>query len=409
MSTEHSEVELNPAPAEGDGYYQSKHRQWVSLCPHMGPSERTVLDILTSLTTQVSNRRKLSLDELRQMVFTTPVALGEEPTPISPSGLLRLLRKLAHLGQITADEDGTEMKFSSRKNAQHRPITMTIWRLPRHECGGSRNVFDALAVVRGEEPRFEQARSEQRGARKSPGGAGRKSDPGQSPGSESNPWGQQSNPPSQQSNPWGSESNPDTQGYQQGQRPPSTPPITPTNTLSSSPTEVEDVTHDVATQEPPKKRKMMSKDQEREQAKTLIAQKLPDTTNTERDQIIDLVYAEAAQRGRKIEFITSYIGGRPNSLLEQDLAQVRRHSSAPPTSDLCSEHDLSLTSGKCASCEGDMNAGDHEVVRRVLERDGAAARPDLARRLGVPQASTGGGYQPYRNPVDQDVYDEALL
>jgi len=56
-----------------------------------------------------------------------------------------------------------------------------------------------------------------------------------------------------------------------------------------------------------------------------------------------------------------------------------------------------------------MNAGDHEVVRKILERDGAAARPDLARRLGVPQAPTGGGYQPYRNPVDQDVYDEALL
>ncbi len=56
-----------------------------------------------------------------------------------------------------------------------------------------------------------------------------------------------------------------------------------------------------------------------------------------------------------------------------------------------------------------MNAGDHEVVRKILERDGAAARPDLARRLGVPQAPTGGGYQPYRNPENHDVYDEALL
>lgn len=355
MSTdpnEAPEVEINPAPAEGDGYYQSKLRQWVSLCPHMGPSERTVLDILTSLTTNVSNRRKLSLDELRQMVFTNPVALGEEPTPISSSGLLRLLRKLAQLGQITADEAGTEIKFSSRKNAQHRPISMTIWRLPRHECGGSRNVFDALDVVRGEEPRFDQARAEQRGPRKRPGGPGRKSNPGQSPGSESNPWGQQSNPPSQQSNPGGSESNPDARGDQQGQGSPITPSITPPDTPSSSSAEVADVTRQATPPTPKKKTKPLSKDQEREQAKALIAQRLPDSTEQEREAIIGLVYAEAAAKGRKIGFIATYIGGRPDALLEQDLAQVRGHQ--PP----------------------------------------------------VPRS---GGYQPYRNPVDQSVYDEALL
>ena len=126
------------------------------------------------------------------------------------------------------------------------------------------------------------------------------------------------------------------------------PSVDPSEEPSSSSARVEDVT-DVTTQEPPKKRKVMSKDQEREQARTLIAQKLPDSTNDERDQIIDIVYAEAASKGTKIGFLVPYIRNRPDSLLEQDLAQVRGHT------------------------------------------------------------PTGGGYQPYRNPVDQDVYDEALL
>ena len=80
-SFETPEVEINPAPAEGDGYYQSKLRQWVSLCPHMGPSERTVLDILTSLTTNVSNRRKLSLDELRQVSGESFGVVHGSPSP----------------------------------------------------------------------------------------------------------------------------------------------------------------------------------------------------------------------------------------------------------------------------------------------------------------------------------------
>ena len=386
MSTEPfepSEVEINPAPAEGDGYYQSKLRQWVSLCPHMGPSERTVLDILTSLTTQVSNRRKLSLDELRQMVFTNPVTLGEEPTPISSSGLLRLLRKLAQLGQITADEDGTEIKFSSRKNAQHRPITMTIWRLPRHECGGSRNVFDALDEVRGEEPRFERSRSEQSGARRRAGGAGRKSDPEQGPGSESNPWGSESNPPSQQSNPGGSESNPDVQGDQREQEAPFSPPITPPDTPSSSSAEVEDITDAVV---PEQTKKKTSKPQDREQAKTLIGEHFPDSADDEREAIIDLVYAEAAAKGVKIGFIATYIGGRPAALLEQDLVQVRRHSAAPTVTH-CGIHQAEMKPYGCDACAAEIKAGDPEDIARLrahLALVGEKARPDLARLLGAP-------------------------
>lgn len=380
MSTEPfepPEVEINPAPAEGDGYYQSKLRQWVALCPHMGPSERTVLDILTSLTTQVSNRRKLSLDELRQMVFTNPVALGEEPTPISPSGLLRLLRKLSQLGQITADEDGTEIKFSSRKNAQHRPITMTIWRLPRHECGGSRNVFDALDVVRGEDPRFEQARSEQSGARRRPGGAGRKSDPEQPPGSESNPWGQQSNPPSQQSNPGGSESNPDVQGDQQGQRPPITPPITLSDTPSSSSAEVEDITNDVAPS--PEKKTKRTPEQ-------IIIERTSCTPDEAR-MVVDYIEQQGDGRGGRIRSLAWWVTNREERTLLSDLAHIRRHSAAPTATE-CGDHHQAMPAYGCPLCAAEIKAGDPEDIARLrahLALVGEKARPDLARLLGAPQ------------------------
>lgn len=356
-SFETPEVEINPAPAEGDGYYQSKLRQWVSLCPHMGPSERTVLDILTSLTTNVSNRRKLSLDELRQMVFTNPVALGEEPTPISSSGLLRLLRKLAQLGQITADEAGTEIKFSSRKNAQHRPISMTIWRLPRHECGGSRNVFDALDVVRGEEPRFDQARAEQRGPRKRSGGPGRKSNPGQPPGSESNPWGQQSNPPSQQSNPGGSESNPDVRGDQQGQGSPITPSITPPDTPSSSSAEVADITHEVT---PPTAKKKTNKSPED------IVIERTGCTPEEAAAVVTYINQQGDGRGGRIRSLSWWVENRDIHTLRQDLAMVRGSQTA-------------------AGVSYDSDPGKY--LRSI----------------------NGGGYRPYKNPENQDVYDEPLL
>src|SRR5699024_12714861 len=52
----------------------------------------------------------------------------------------------------------------------------------------------------------------------------------------------------------------------------------------------------------------------------------PDTTDAQNEAIIDLVYAEGTARRRKIGFITTYINGRPDGLLQQDLQQVRGHA-----------------------------------------------------------------------------------
>ena len=98
------------------------------------------------------------------------------------------------------------------------------------------------------------------------------------------------------------------------------PLMGPSDVPSSSSAEVQDITNEAVTKEP---KKRTSKPQDREHAKTLIAHRLPDTTDTEREAIIDLVYAEAAQRGRKIGFIATYINGRPDGMLQQDLQQVR--------------------------------------------------------------------------------------
>ena len=137
---------------EGNGYHKSKGLQWLDLCPHLGTSEKTLLRVLLSLTRHENPRRKIAPEELRHLVYAGPVALGEEPKYASVSGLRRMLRALAALGQITTPED-RPLTFSSGKSAQSRAVTMQIWRYPRHECG-ARNAYDALARIRKEAPRY---------------------------------------------------------------------------------------------------------------------------------------------------------------------------------------------------------------------------------------------------------------
>ena len=148
-------------------------------------------------------------------------------------------------------------------------------------------------------------------------------------------------------------------------------------TISSSSVEVEDITHDVV---PEQTKKKTSKPQDREQAKTLIGQRFPDSADDEREAIIDLVYAEAAAKGVKIGFIATYIGGRPAALLEQDLAQVRRHSAAPTVTH-CGIHQAEMKPYGCEACAGEIKAGDRDQAVAHLALVGEKARPDLARLL----------------------------
>ena len=373
---------LSEAPAEGDGYYQAKTRQWVDLCPHLGPSDRTVLRVLTDLTTHASNRRKVSLDDLRGFVTTNPVALGEEPKPISASGLLRILRNLAALGQITADEDGTPLTFSSRKSAQPRAITMTIWRLPRHECGCHRNVFDALADVRGEEPRFEPARMDSSAVRRRTKRAGQKSNPGGSAGQKSNSRGQKSNPGGQKVDP-----------HSQSDQPEPAPPITPPTTLSSSsggsttsPTPQDPGEED---DESPTAKKTP------DAAETVMAR--TDATAEEAEDVLESIEAHAERNSIEIGPIARYVAGFADRDLRRHLKAVRAQRApqartgtpVPRTRTVCALHGIQ---GACPACRTELNLGG-AMTQAVIDMytnlgpDRERLRPDLATHPVITQTA----------------------
>lgn len=365
------EFDLAEAPAEGHGYYQAKTKQWIDLCPHLGPSDRTVLRILTDLTTHASNRRKVSLYELRTFVTTNPVALGEEPKLISESGLLRILRNLAALGQITADEDGTPLKFSSRKNAQTRPISMTIWRLPRHECGCHRNVFDALAAARGEEPRFEPARMDESAVRRRPKRAGQKSNPRRGAGQISNPGGQIPNS-------GGQKSNPHSQADQQEPDPPFTPSFTPSSSSAGA-----GVT--------PSPRVPADEDEEtssanirsrKPRAVDLVCE-MTDATQDEAAAVLERVKAEAARDGVRIRVLRRYVASFEAEDLAPHLAAIRaqRASEARTEANQSSGADTRChTHHEVMPCQA-CRFAPKPVLVGLLKQYGSARRPDIARRL----------------------------
>lgn len=370
-----SEFDLGEAPAEGDGYYQAKTRQWIDLCPHFGPSDRTVLRILTDLTTQASRRRKVSLDQLRGFVTTNPVALGEEPKPISASGLLRILRNLAALGQITADEDGTPITFSSRKNAQARSITMTIWRLPRHDCGCHRNAFDALAsVTKDQEPRYEPARMDESAVRRRPKRAGQKSNPQRGAGQKSDSRGQKSNP-------WGQKSDPHSQGDQRKPAPPITPPTTLSSSSSGSGT----------TDTPPAPRGPADDEEKMPSANTTTApsatvqdvMRRTDASAEEANAVLDEIEADAERRQVDVGSLRRYVARFDDRDLGRHLRQIRAQRAAQSRTEAseasgpdtrCHDHHEALP---CRVCKG----SPRPVLVGMLRKYGAIRRPDIARRL----------------------------
>jgi len=189
-------------------------------------------------------------------------------------------------------------------------------------------------------------------------------------------------------------------------------------TTSSSSAEVEDITHEAT---PPAVEKKTKRSPE------AIVQERTGCTDDEAAAVVDFI-EQQGDSGQPIRRIIPWVTGRADRDLARDLAHVRRFAESPPADAACSEHGVTLAPGYCSACEADMAAGDFETVRKILARDGATARPDLARRLGAPhvpaQGTTGapsiqdiqraekrarGGYTPYRNPANQDEYDGSLL
>ncbi|MEV6818442.1 hypothetical protein AB0M72_06775 [Nocardiopsis dassonvillei] len=123
-------MHLNPTPTP----------PWATLCPHMGVADKALLQVLFMLTTETEPVCVIAPADLRTVVYSASVDPGQAPKLISPSGLMRLLRNLSTLGQITRPE-GTRLTFSSNAAAQQRTVPIHVWRPTRHACGVDRSTL----------------------------------------------------------------------------------------------------------------------------------------------------------------------------------------------------------------------------------------------------------------------------
>lgn len=146
-----SEVSI-AAAVEGDGHYRTKSHDWLLLCPHLGASEKIALQVLCGLVRD-GHQRNLTMAEIGQMLIKGPVDVDEAAKPMSMSGVAKILNRLSELGQIT-DPLGDPIRVSNRLVSVLR---LKAYRLPRHRCSASRNVYDALARIRGEEAQWDYA------------------------------------------------------------------------------------------------------------------------------------------------------------------------------------------------------------------------------------------------------------
>lgn len=119
---------------------QARIPQWVALCPHMGAADKALLQVLFTLTTETEPVCVVAPADLRTVIYSSPVDIGQAPKLISSSGLVRLLRNLSALQQITRPE-GTALTFSSREAAHQRSIPIHVQRYPQHECEVDRSTL----------------------------------------------------------------------------------------------------------------------------------------------------------------------------------------------------------------------------------------------------------------------------
>lgn len=348
---------------------------WIALNPDLKDGAFRLYVILRSLIIekQDDHIRKLTHDEIAYMM------VGKNGKPSTVSTVKALLRNLEEVGLIE-HPDGTRMASPTGRGNPTAELRYRLIDWPdKKSHTGWRNAFDKLdwhsedwaetrsdvagddyaAWLAGEQKTTPPRRARKQGEQKA------------SPKAKENTRHRRS---------FFSQDSPATSDDAPSNKPSQEAP----GISSSSSAEVEDVTHEAT---PPAPKKKTSKPQDREQAKTLIGEHFPDSADDEREAIIDLVYAEAAAKGRKIGFIASYVSGRPDALLEQDLAQVRRHSAAPTATE-CGDHHQAMPAYGCPLCAGEIKAGDPEDIARLrahLALVGEKARPDLARLLGAPQ------------------------
>lgn len=130
---------------QGDGYKASGALQWTQLCPHMSHGARNMFAFLSSILHEGNPVRVFTLEELAEVLPSTPVAVDETPKGLSLGTVRRQLTELSELGQITG-RDGEKLSISRVGTVKMR---IQVWRYPRHQCGCPRNGYDAIDMAAG--------------------------------------------------------------------------------------------------------------------------------------------------------------------------------------------------------------------------------------------------------------------
>jgi hypothetical protein len=172
-STNTDGQELILAAPDDGGWHHTVMRDWIAVCPDIGPTAFRLYVITRSLVIEKRGAvRKLTLMELCQLLP------GPNGKPSSVGRIRDAIRELSAVGLYTTP-DGQPVTTSSSKRATERPLLIRINDFPSNPgaYGGPRNAFAVLESIRG-------------GNEEAPGW---KSNQGQGAGWKSNQVGQKSN------------------------------------------------------------------------------------------------------------------------------------------------------------------------------------------------------------------------
>lgn len=369
MSTDANETVEFAGPTS-DGWYRTQIPDWIALNPDLKDGSYRLYCILRALVLE-KQKNKIRVLSHEQIAF---LAVGKNGKPSSVSTVKALLANLQEVGLVT-NPDGSRIVTSSGPGTiqSRRRYQLADWPKEQSDYTGWRNAFDKLDAFT---DNWRETRTDV------------------SPGRIE---GQKSDLDSQKSDEDGQKT--DVDGQKSGENLAPTSDDAPSlkelpeggALISSSPAEVEDITTDVVPEATTKKTKITRKSPE-----DIVLERLAHMNPTleEAPAVVALVIHKAAVNGTRVEQPDRWIRGRDERVLEQDLEDVRRRSSKPGA-DVCKLHSVSLESGSCSSCMGDIKAGDADTIRAHLLEVGGDSRPDLVAVLGTPQVSahtSGGGW-----------------
>ena len=363
-----------------DGWYRTQIPDWIALHPELKDGSFRLFCILRALILEKQKNRIRVLSH-EQIAF---LAVGKNGKPASISTIKALLANLQEVGLIS-NPDGSRIVTSSGPGSiqTRRRYQLSDWPTASSSYTGWRNAFDKLDAFTDDwrDSRTDVSRGRVDSQKTDP-----RSEQGEQDPSAGQLEGQFSDRPGQNS---------DVDGQNSGENPPlssgdasSLKELPEGVALTSSSSAELEGTAPVAE----KKTKKITK----KSAEDIVLEQLAHMTPTleEADAVVTLVIAKAAAKGTRVENPTRWIDGRDKRVLEQDLEDVRRASRVALSGE-CVLHEVSLESGACSSCMGDIKAGDAEAIRAHLLEVGADSRPDLAAVLGaphVPAQATAGGW-----------------